>query len=74
VCCARAGRARDGTRVPAVRALAPGLARGRLARARSDGRALAALAERAEIPKTSIGAGVFVTTEGAFVVLRRVAT
>jgi hypothetical protein len=41
-CCARAGRARGGTRVPAVRALAPDLARGRLARARNDGRALVA--------------------------------
>ena len=35
---------------------------------------LAALVERAEIPKTSIGSGVFVTTEGSFVVLRRGAT
>jgi tRNA(Ile)-lysidine synthase len=31
-------------------------------------------AERAEIPKTSIVAGVFVTTKGSFVVLRRGAT
>jgi hypothetical protein len=35
---------------------------------------LAALVERAEIPKTSIGAGVFLTTERSFMVLRRGAT